>query len=52
VEQGIIKAVQDVFPHIPHQIIFILLLRDIGPTGGIPQRYERIKGTQGNYDHV
>jgi DNA-directed RNA polymerase subunit RPC12/RpoP len=49
---GIIKAVQDVFPHIPHQICLAHLHRDIISAIGRYPRDERIKELKALADHV
>ena len=49
---GIIKVVQDVFPHMPHQICLAHLHRDIITAIGRYPKDERIKGLKALADHV
>ena len=49
---GIVRAVQDVFPHIPHQICLAHLHRDIIAAIGRYPREERIKELKALADHV
>lgn len=49
---GIVKAVQDVFPHIPHQICLAHLHRDIISAIGKYPKQERIKDLKRLSDHI
>jgi transposase-like protein len=50
--KGIVKAVQDVFPHIPHQICLAHLHRDIINAIGRYPKSERVKELKLLADHV